>query len=178
MRSDSVRRRHQGLYPSRLSRQPRQDLHALAKRFAGQLPLRELIDVSRFPATAFSGCPGKGSSGGVSVMRFAAVNEWSEEMIRTTLLLPVVATLLGFASVSAQAQTSNGATPCPPGQVMGPVIGRCHPPFQQQPAAPAALPKGPAFYQKQQLRQQQEQQGGGAGPCPQGQTRGPRGHCH
>ena len=96
-------------------------------------------------------------------------------MIRTTLLLPVVATLLGFASVGAQAQTSNGPTPCPPGQVFGAVIGRCRPLLQSPP--PAALPKGPAFYHKQKLRQQQ-QQWDEAGPCPQGQRRGPAGNCH
>jgi len=35
-------------------------------------------------------------------------------------------------------QTSGGATPCPPGQVIGPVIGYCHTPFQ--PPAPRPPP--------------------------------------
>jgi len=33
-------------------------------------------------------------------------------------------------------------------------------------------------FQQQQQQQRQQQQGGGAAPCPQGQTRGPLGHCH
>jgi hypothetical protein len=105
-------------------------------------------------------------------------------MIRTSLLLPVLATLLGFASVGAQAQTT-----CPPGQVIGPVIGYCHTPFLQQPPAPRPAPPqgppgaqpgagGPHYLQQQQHQQQMQQQGGGPGPCPQGQTRGPFGHCH